>query len=450
MYCVIVGEIANAAMLNPDSRKRVAAAIQKAFDRINTDYMGSLMANFGMVKGDGFQGVLLTQYHAPRIVQMIIKAAYSVEKTVLRISVALGALAVTSDDRNMTDGPAFHVAFANLDMLKKRESVHWLNIAFDTGLYAQPLVDSQLALLTALTEGWTERQCEIVWLTEKHDGKQKVVSKKLGIPSSVVSKQLKAANYEAYRQAWVGLKDFLIKADEDAITNKPDTENSYVPFFNMGLYESEDKRNFTEALSHFQRALETAKNQLGEGDPLLIPIYNKLARTSLFIEDYENADSFISKSLKLQEKMPKIRVPYAETLLVKADIGIDKKDFKTAKEFLQKALDTARDILGDSHPFIGEIYGSYAFMHQTRGESNRALEYFEMILAIKKQYINESSPVDYATTLHNIAVCYYYAHRYAEAVSYAEEALVLFEENLRPNHEHIGDAQFLLSQLRNT
>ena len=447
MYCIIVGEIVNASKLAPDVRKKLASTMQNTFDRINTDYISSLMSSFGMVRGDGFQGVMLAQHHAPQIIQDIIQAAYGVEKTTVRISVAHGALTVTGDDRNMIDGPAVHAALANLEKLKKRESPHWLTVAFDVGMLAQALVDSQIALMTALTEGWTDKQREIVWLVEKYDGRQKAAGKKLDIPASVVSKQLRAANYEAYRQAWAGLRDYLIHMDDYTAADKPIVEKSYVSFFNMGLYEIESKRNFKAAVSYFNRALQTAKDELKENDPLLIPIYNKLARTLLYVKDYESAGAFIGESEKLQEKMPKLRVPYAETLLIKAEISLDLADYPTATKFLHKALDIAQDILGGSHPFISEIYGIFAIMYQTTKAYGKALTYFEMIQAIKQQYINEISPVDYAATLHNIAVCHYYTHNNAKAIRYAEEALVLFEEYLRQGHEHIENAKFLLSHL---
>ena len=449
MFCVIVGEIVDASTLAPDIRKKVATAIQSSFDRINTDYMGSLVATFGMTRGDTFEGAFLAQYHAPQIIQDIIKAAYNVGKTIVRISVAIGNLTVTSDDRSTADGPAYSTAYANLEELKKRESTHWLTVALDVGPLGQALVDSQLGLLSALTEGWTEKQREIVWLVERHGGRQKIVSKKLGIPASVVSKQLRAASYTAYCQAWAGLKEFLIKLDEYTIADKPVIEKTYVPFFNMGLYELETKKDFGAALSHFHKALELAMDMLGKKDPLLIPIFNKLARTSLFMEEYDNAAAFIKESLGLQEKMPKRRLQHGETLLIKADISIDTKDYSAARKLLQQALDIALDILGDSHPFVGEIYSSYAFMYQTTGDSEKALAHFEMIQAIKSKYINEISPVDYATTLYNIAVCHYYARNYTEAVNYAEEALTLFEENLNPSHAHVGATKFLLSQLNN-
>ena len=450
MYCVVVGDIVNSKKIDPDTdiRKRVTTALQHAFDRINTDYIGSLMTTFGMVRGDAFEGVMLTQYHAPKIIQDIIKAAYSVEKTAIRISVVLGQLTVTSDDRNVVDGPAFHTAFANLEKLKMRESSHWLQVSFDIGSLAKSLVDSHIALLTALTEGWTERQREVVWAMERYSGSQKLVGKQLNIPPSVVSKQLKAANYEAYRQAWEGLTDYLINIDEYTTTDKSIVEKSYVPYFNMGLYELENKANFTAAISHFKVALEIAKDELEENDPLLIPIYNKLARAYYFNGNPNEAGKFINMSMQLQEKMPKMRIHYAEALLIKADLSCDVKDYSTAKELFETALNIACNTLGDNHPLVADILNSFAIMYEDINEYEKALENYEKALSIDKKAINEIPPTSYATTLNNIADCYYETGNYEKALSYGNESLLIFENNLPPKHEYIKDTQLLLSHIK--
>jgi len=444
-----VGDIVNSQGIDPDTdiRKRVTLAAQNVFDRINTNYIGSLMTTFGMVRGDAFEGVILTQYLAPQIVQDIIKAVYSVEKTTVRISVVLGQLTVTSDDRNMADGPAFHTAFANLEMLKKRDSTHWLQVSFDIGSLAQSLVDSQLALLTALTEGWTDKQREVVWAMESHGGRQKVVGKLLDIAPSVVSKQLKATKYDVYRQAWEGLADYLINMDEYTTADKPVIEKSYVPYFNVALHEAENQRNYEIALPIFQKSLELAKIELGESDPLLIPIYNNLARTCMMTRQYDDADRFVHKSLQLQKSLPKTRAHYAETLLIQAELSRDIKDFPKAKKLFQNALDIARDILSDSHPFVGDIYNSFAILYHGIGEFEKALKYYGIALAIEEKSIKEVNPAGYANTLHNIACCHFDVQNYNQSMFYAEEAYRLFKDNLPPNHSNTKRTQILMSDI---
>lgn len=363
MYCVIVGDIIHSTKIDPGIRKMVTTALQDTFDRINTDHIGSLMATFGMVRGDAFVGIVLSQCHAPNIVQDIIKAAYNVERTKMRVSVALGQLTIISDDRNIVDGPALHTAFSNLEKLKQRKSDHWLQVVFDMGSLSQPLIDGHFALMTALTKDWTDKQHEVVWAMEKYSGRQNVVGKMLSIPPSVVSKQLKAANYKAYRKAWEGLTDYLMTMDEYVVGDKPIIEKSYVPYYNAGLREGDNQKKFTTALSYFQKALEMAKNKLDKDDPMLIPIYNKLARTSLHAEQYEDAGTFIDEAMNLHEKIPKERllhneipaIAYATTLHNIALYHYKTQNHEQVSSYAEEALTLYKDKLPSTHEYIEDV-----------------------------------------------------------------------------------------------
>lgn len=449
MYCVVVGDIVNSKELDPDTRKDVTDALQRTFDRINTDYLGSLMTTFGMVRGDAFEGVMLAQYHAPQIVQDLIKSVYRINKTKVRISVAMGTLTVTSEDRNVVDGPAFHKAFENLEEIKKRESEHWLQVHFEIGSFAQALVNSQIALLTALTEKWTDRQRETVWAMERHGGRRKVVGRLLGITTAVVDKHLKAANYEAYRQAWEGLTDFLVSMDEYTTEGRTMVQESYVPHFNRGVYAFSNLHNRDAALLHFKKSLKLAKDELEENDPLFIPIYNKLAWSLVLTGKSQDAEKFINESLRLQETMPKTRLHYAETLFVVAELNMDKENYPVAKEFFERALDTAHAVLNNNHPFIGDIYGSLAILHKSMGEYEKALEYYETTLTIERSCIHEVPPAGYAVTLFNVANSNLMVKDYERALSCAEEALAIFEENLPPDHRYIAESELLLEDIKN-
>ena len=220
MYCVILGDIVDSRNINDDVRNKIKRSALNTFDQLNKVYSDKLMAPFGLVRGDAFEGVLLTQHDAPQIVQDIIKAFYRTYKTIVRICVVLDELTVTGYDRNEVDGPAFYKALDNLDKLKKNGSNHWLQVSFDVGLYGKSLVDSNLSLLSALTEHWTDRQRETAWIYEEHGNSQKSVSEILGVASSVVNKQLKAAKYDVYRQAWNSLTEYLTMIDEYTVIQK--------------------------------------------------------------------------------------------------------------------------------------------------------------------------------------------------------------------------------------
>jgi len=426
-----MGDIVSSRELDDVVRENATRALQSAFDRINTDHIGSIMAPFGMVRGDGFEGVMLTQSYAPRIVQDIIKALYRADRTTARISVVLGQLTITSDDRNVADGPAFHRALDILAKMKERKSTHWLQVSFEIGPMAQALVDSQLALLAALTEGWTDKQREIVWLTEAHGGMQKTVGKKLGISPSVVNKQLKAANYDAYRGAWDGLTDYLEKMDEFTVKDEPDDKN-YLAYYNVARHKIEQE-NFNEALFPAKKALTLAINELGNGDMQLIPIYNMMAEIYMRLNEYDLSDELINESVRIQDSMPKTRVPYVETALLRAQLSYFIKEYKLAINYFKEAERLANDFLDNKHPLFTEIYNDLANVYYEQGEIEEAMANYTKAI----EYIGgEKNQIAYATILFNISNCYFKLGKLANAISFMEDASQIYKENLHPKHDY--------------
>jgi len=444
MYCVIIGEIVNPRQLTPDVLERANQAAKDAFNRINTEYIDSLMMTFDMVRGDAFEGVMLTRHHAPRIVENIIKAFYRAEKVTVRISVVLGELTKTGSERNDMDGPAFHEAVSRLEKMRETKNTHWLQLSFAVNPLAQSLVDSQLALLAALTWGWTDKQREIVWAMESHGEQRKIVARQFGVSLPVVSKQLTAAHYDVYCQAWDGLSGYLANIDEHVIEDKTAAEKSYLPYFNAAMRKFE-QYNYKEALPLIQKSLDSAKDELGSNDPLFIPVYNKLADIYSINKEHGSAEAALEESMRLQENMPKTRLQYIKTLYLKAHVYSEKNDIDKALNNLKEALSIARSTLKDKHPFLGRIYNGLAIIYRKSAEYEKAIEHYTDALAI-----TGTSPVDYAATNYNIAKCYCRMGKNERALSYAEEALKLFKENLSPSHKCITDTKKLLSHIKKT
>ena len=389
MYCVVVGDIVNSRNLDQETREQVSRAAKDAFARINTEYISSLMTTFGMVRGDSFEGVLLTQAHAPKIILDIIKAIYRVNGTTVRVSAVMGQLTVTGNDRNDTDGPAFHKAIDDLAMMKERKSTHWLQVSFDTNSLAQPLVDSQLNLLAALTEDWTDKQRKIVWAAEAHGGQQKAIGKLLGISPSVVSKQLKAARYDLYRRAWEALTAYLVNMDEFFRKDRSVVEESYVPYYNMARRKY-GQRNFQDALVLLQRSLALAKSDLSQDDPLLIPIYNMLAEVYNYIGQYADAETMLQEAIRLQETLPKARIQYADTLATKAQLYYIRGNFHEAKKYADEALSVACDVLDNGHPYFGKLYNLLAMTYEGLNQPENALPFYEKALQLSRDSTDQN------------------------------------------------------------
>lgn len=446
MYCVVIGDMIKSKAIEAEKREIILKSVKDSFDQINTTYAPFIMASFGMVRGDAFEGVLFTPYQAPVIIQELIKAFHRAEHTPIRISVVIGRLTTVGTDRNETDGPAFYDALRRLDILKKNNSDHWLQVSFDSGTSAQPLIDSQFALLTALTEGWTDKQREIAWEMEARSMQTKAVANALGITQSVVRKQLKAACYEAYRDAWAGLEKFLLNMDEEVVTKKGAPEATYLAYYNVAVH-SYYQYDYAKALTLMKKSLELAIAELGDEDQQLIPIYNHLSDIYQRLELLDESEKAINKSLELQKDLPKARELYAFTLNNKASLCSAEEKFDEAVHCMQEALDIILSLYGPEHIQSGTYYNDFSIIYDRMGNYTKAIEMGQKAVNIYFKHKN-ISPVSYAIIIYNLSKLYVQSSRYDEAKLLLDEALQIYENNLPSTHEYITSCHNLLNEIK--
>jgi len=382
--------------------------------------------------------------------QDIIKIFYSIEKTLVRISVVMGQLTITSPERNEVDGPAFVDVQAALAQIKERGSKHWMQVSFDVGTLGQSLISSQLGLITALTERWTDKQREICWTAEEIEGHEaypkettkkqelyRLVAKKLDSTPAVIKKQMIAASYDAYRQGWDGIEAYLMEIDEYADGSKNIIEESYIPYLNMGQRRLV-QHNFDEALPLFEKALSLAIDTLDDNDLQLAPIYTCLANTFAEMARYDEAETMIQSSMLLQKGQPRTEL-YIATLIEQARLLFYKLEYANAKTILLKAITIASDLLNSTHFLWSELFSNFAVISDNMEDYEGAQRYYKKALeqVIKTQ-------VDYAIILYNIAISYTNISKFVEARKEAEAALRIFEESLPPKHKYISDTRQLL------
>ena len=281
MFCVIVGDIIRSRSLNTDSREQVTAYFEGILEQINKKYQDNIMTNFGIVRGDAFEGVLFSQQDIPGIVQDIIKLFWRKLQIKVRICAVVDELSTINTNRDKADGPAFHKAIQEIDRMRANKSDHWFQVSIITNTIVQPLIDSILRFLATLTEDWTEKQKEIVWAMSDYSNLQILVSRNMGVSTPTVSKQLKSANYEVYSKAWFGLEEYFV-ASEDALVKDSNGKTMYPAYYSMGLYKNK-RKDYYEAIEYFNESIDRAKIEIGEKDSRLTPLYNGLARTYLEI-----------------------------------------------------------------------------------------------------------------------------------------------------------------------
>jgi len=438
-----MGDIVQSKPLIEGSKGLAAKQIKAVLDSINVKYADYMLAVFGLVRGDAFEGILYTQRYAPQIILEIIKSVYKIDKTVVRFSVVMDALTVVSSDRNMANGPAFYSASEQIEKLRKQRSDHWLQVSFISNTIAQGMVESIIGLLTALTTRWTDRQREIAWAMDEY-GQQATVSKKLDITPAAVSKQLKALNYNEYSLAWKSLEDYLEKAEEAPILKEDDEEPGYAAYYSIATRKSE-QRDFAEAIPLFEKAIRLAKNELGDSDPQISNIYNGLVISYIETGKYEEAEKILAMSFQLQEQLPKSRIEYAATKNLLGGLFERQGKYDDALHCFIEAKEIVISTSGAEHPLVYGLNNNIATVHLYLENYETALLLYLDALKYAQEH---DAPLTHAVASYNIARYYEEMRDSEKALPYAQKALEIRKEYLRPDHPELIGAEELIKELQ--
>lgn len=224
MYCAIFGDMVKSRDVAPIIRDDVQRKMRETLACINEEYAFVVAVPFSIIRGDAFEGVLLSATEGPEIAMRIVRAIHPMR---IRIAFGLGHLSTMPEadnvDVNEVDGPAMYCARAALDDITKEmkettrrgKKTSWFNMviaAEEESRFATSvlLINGVFTLLSAVTAGWTQKQLKVVWAMADMNGKQRDVAAALGNSPSDISMTLKSANYASYKKAWTALKDFLL------------------------------------------------------------------------------------------------------------------------------------------------------------------------------------------------------------------------------------------------
>ncbi|MDR2737012.1 MAG: tetratricopeptide repeat protein [Gracilibacteraceae bacterium] len=441
MYCVMVGDIVDSKKIDPQQRNKLEQALLKSFSRINTLYQDDIFVRFSTVRGDAFEGVLTSSCFAPQIALEIIEALHP---HIIRISIVVGTLTSVGDtaDVNIIDGPAFHEANDMLSKMKKRGGDGWLRVAIQAPCDAQPLLDSSMALLSALTRSWTDRQRQLVWAMDHYAGQQKILAQKFAISPAAISKQLKAADYTTYKQTRKALEQFFYSLDLKI-------EESELQSFTSLLNLAKDKKNQSEypsALILYMRALKRAEIELGDGHPHLASIHHKLADIHETLEKYDKAEETLNHALHILSSQPRGHLEKARVINALARIKIFTAQYQAADECFAEALSICSYNLGLGHPVAAEIYNSLALMYIKRGEYTDALQSFAHVLTIYEKILGADHPRT-AEACGQVADVYVIMQDWEKASVFGRKALRIYESRCGSRHPQTAQAAGRMSKI---
>ncbi|CAF1556059.1 unnamed protein product, partial [Adineta steineri] len=143
---------------------------------------------------------------------------------------------------------------------------------------------------------------------------------------------------------------------------------------------------YTNALDHFDKALESVKIVLPSNNPIFGSIFSGIAKVYLSTGNYVMSLSYYEKALQIWEKSLLATYPYLGTGY--NNIGMlyqSMGNYVTALSYYEKGLEIIEKSVPPTHPDLALNYNNIAGVHQSMGNYVIALSYYEKGLEIMKK-----------------------------------------------------------------
>jgi Tfp pilus assembly protein PilF len=167
------------------------------------------------------------------------------------------------------------------------------------------------------------------------------------------------------------------------------------------------------------------------------PIYNQLGCVKDDRGEYQEAITFYEKALAIQQQSlgpnhPDLAVSYNNIGTAYDSMG----DYPKALSSYEKALAIQQQSLGPNHPDLAVSYNNIGTAYDSMGDYPKALSSYEKALAIQEQSLPPNHP-SLARSYYNIGNLYVKIGDYSKARSFYERAVDIGQQSLPSNHSHL-------------
>lgn len=200
-YLALIGDVRRSR--SKTERGPLQRRLRATLDELNDAYLGDgLVARLTLRRGDEVQGLL---DRPPIVVDLLRAVAEALHPTELRWGMGWGGITTDlSEDPELVDGPAFHLARGALDEAAQQKT--W---AVCRGLGSgDAVVNGYWALLHAVRSRWSPTQLRYV-TAARGAQHQKEVAHRYAVTEAAVSKSLSAARFSAVLSGEAGLRAAL-------------------------------------------------------------------------------------------------------------------------------------------------------------------------------------------------------------------------------------------------
>lgn len=205
MYVVLTGDLKSSRKIK--DRMNAQEKLKNALKIINKRFSDVIIADFVVVGGDGFQGMI----SSPDYISDIYHLLFENIEYPFYLGIGIGDIS-TSLSRNVAemDGGAFHMAFEALEETKKENKWIKLKSKWETN----NIVACLLNFMAEMMWCWSKRQKDVVVYYRKVKNKKpnatlEEVSTGLGIKKQTLSKILRRSKYVMMEDAEKTITSFV-------------------------------------------------------------------------------------------------------------------------------------------------------------------------------------------------------------------------------------------------
>ncbi|CAF1278495.1 unnamed protein product [Rotaria sordida] len=196
--------------------------------------------------------------------------------------------------------------------------------------------------------------------------------------------------------------------------------------------------DYSQALSYYEKSLNTYKKILPPNDISLAWPYNNIGLVYHNMGEYSKALSSHEQALEIRKialppNHPDLASSYDNIGLVYDNTG----EYSKALSSCERSLEIRKIALPPNHPGLASSYNNIGMVYHNMREYSRALSSYERSLEIQKIALPPNHP-DLATSYNNIGLVYDNMGEYSKALSYYEKAQDIWKKSLPSNHPHIA------------
>lgn len=203
-FCVMTIDLKGSRKLR--DRAFIQRKVLELIDELNQKFEKDLQADFVMVLGDEFQGVL----NSPEKVYQIFKFIKRRLEVEFCCGVGVGSISTAlSKKTTEMDGPAFHLSREALEEAKKERAEVVIR---SHSKERDKLLNVMINLVLHVRRKWTERQSQILSYLESHmDATQTEAAKHFSTSKQAISKVVKTTGWKQILESEKIINEFLGK-----------------------------------------------------------------------------------------------------------------------------------------------------------------------------------------------------------------------------------------------